>query len=298
MPTELKGIFFATVTPFTSDYRLDEQKLREEIGYLLDKKVNGLLVNGSTGESLSLSMEERQRVVEIVTEECRHRVPVISGIEDSATSKVVEEAKLVRKAGADAALVVTPPYLNPTWEGIFKHYEKVNETGVPIVIYNNPDRTYFNLTAQMVEKLTTLNKVIGMKQSKSDLSKTAEIVRLVDNKISIINSYGDTAFYPGLLVGGKAALTQIFFFIPEKIHELYDEIKRYNIERARKIWLDLLPLWNSTKGVHGEPNPVPLKEAMKIVGRSMGPPRLPLTPATEDTSKRIEKIFREYKVIH
>jgi len=294
---ELKGLIFPIVTPFTPSFELDEEKLREEIGYLLDKSIHGFLVNGSTGECLSLSSQERQRIIEIVAQMCKGKVPIIAGVEDSATSKAVVEAKLARNAGADAALVVTPPYLKPTFEGIFRHYEQVNQAGVPFLLYNNPFRTGFTLSPQMIDKLTTLNNAIGLKQSEENLSNTAEIIRLVDNKISVIHSYGRLSMFPGLLFGGKGAMPQIFFFAPEKVHELYEAVKSGNAERARKIWFELLPLEEAIGGVHGEPNPVPFKEAMRIAGYPMGPCRLPLTPATEDTSKRIEKIFRDYKLI-
>ena len=175
-------------TPFTNDgKKLDEDSLKREVGFLLDHGVKGFLVNGSTGECISLSAEERKRTVEIVSDECNKKAFVIAGVELPPTWDAVEETKRVSNAGADFALVATPYYLKPTTDGIFEHYKKVAETGVKILAYNNPFRTTVVLSTQLIEKLAEVKNIVGMKQSHVDMSQNAEIIRSVGDKFKFIN---------------------------------------------------------------------------------------------------------------
>jgi len=292
---ELKGIVVPLATPFTANYELDEPGLKREVGFLLDKGIRGFLVNGSTGECLSLSTEERQRTVEIVSKECKRKAFVIAGVETPVTHHAILDAKRATESGADFVLVATPYYLKPTLDGIFQHYKKVAEAGVKVIIYNNPFRTNVVLSTQMVKSLSEIRNIVGMKQSHVDMSQTAEIIHLVGKKIAFFHSYGDAvSIFPGLLLGGVGAMSIIPLFAPEKTLELYRATMNRDLETAIRVYRDLLPLLLYVgSGVSGEPNPAPFKEALRIIGRSVGPTRLPVTQVTSDTRKAITKVLKE-----
>lgn len=298
MVAKPEGLIIPIVTPFTTDYTLDEKGLREEIRFLLDYHINGLLVNGSTGEFTSLSIEERRRIIEIVSEECKRKVFIIAGVETPATQDAIDEAKRVKQAGADFALVATPFYLKPTIDGVYEHYKRVAETGVPTLLYNNPFRTYVNLSTSLVSKLAELKNVVGIKQSNVDLSQTTEYIEVIGDKISVIHSYGDAvSVFPGLLLGGAGVMNITFLVAPDRVMQLYEATRSRDVETAKKIWVEILSLLrNIGGGVHGEPNPAPLKEALRIVGKPAGPARLPVLPVTNDTSELLRKILKNLKL--
>jgi 4-hydroxy-tetrahydrodipicolinate synthase len=261
--------------------------------------VKGFLVNGSTGECVSLSAEERQRTIEIVSSECEKKAFVIGGVEIPVTWDAINEAKRISEAGADFALVATPYYLKPTMDGVFEHYKKVAESGINILAYNNPFRTNVVLSTPLLEKLADVPNIIGMKQSNVNMSQTAEIIRLLGDTFKFIHSYGDAvSIFPGLLLGGVGAMSLTTCFVPEKILQLYEATIKRDIITAIKIYKEILPLLLYVgSGVHGEPNPAPFKEALRLIGRSAGPTRFPVTPVTKDTSDRIKKVLKDANII-
>lgn len=298
MAKKLEGLIVPIVTPFTARYELDESGLRAEIRFLAGYDIDGLLVNGSTGEFTSLSADERERIIRIVAQECEGKLFIIAGVETPSTQDAVEEAKRVSDAGADVALVATPYYLKPTTDGIYEHYKLVAEIGVPTMLYNNPFRTHVDLDVALVSRLTDLENVVGMKQSNVDLNQTAHFIEAVGERMALFHSYGDSvSLYPGLLMGGVGAMSITTHLAPERVIELYRATMRRDVEAAAMIWRELLPLLRSIGGgLQGEPNPAPLKEALRIVGRPAGPPRLPVLPATANTSEHLEKLLGTLEV--
>ena len=299
MVVKLEGIVSPLPTPFKSNYELDEEALRELVGFVVDGGVYGLLVNGSTGEFITMSAEERQRTVEIVSEECKRKVFIIAGAEMPVTHASIAEAKRVKQAGADFLLLGTPFYVNPTTDGMYEHFKKVAEAGVPALLYNNPWRTHIVLSTQLIIRLAEEKNIAGIKQSNPDMNQTAEIIQATaGGKFAFIHSYGDAvSIFPGLLLGGAGAMSLATLFVPEKVMQLYEATIRKDVETAKKIWVEIHPLLTmGWTGVHGEPNPAPVKEALRLVGRPVGPTRLPVIPVTEDTTKKLEKILRNQKL--
>jgi 4-hydroxy-tetrahydrodipicolinate synthase len=287
-------------TPFRSDFGLDEEAFRKELKFVVDHHLNGVLVNGSTGEFATLSVEERRRTVRIAREVCGDRLFVLAGVETPATREMIQEIERVREDGADFALVSCPYYLKPTTEGVFTHYKKAAEVGFPILLYNNPFRTDVNLSREMVSRLAEIKNVVGIKQSNGDLSQTADFISTIGDKISFIHSYGDSvSLFPGLLMGGAACMIPTSLFVPDEVLELYRAVKAGDIAKAKTVWTRILPLLKSTGGgVEGEPNPSALKEGLRLIGRSVGPTRLPVVPVSPKTTKLLQSLLEPYAVAH
>lgn len=298
MTAKIEGVIIPMPTPFRPDYALDEEAFRRELKFVADHGFNGVLVNGSTGEFTTLTVEERRRTVKIAREVCGKKLFVLAGVELPATSEAIKEIERVREDGADFALVSCPYYLKPTTEGIYTHYKRATETGFPILLYNNPFRTDINMSGALVSRLAQLENVVGMKQSNGDLAQTADFISTVGNRISFIHSYGDSvSLYPGLLLGGAACMIPTGLFVPDEVIDLYHAVKAGDIPKAKAIWTKILPLLKSTGGgVDGEPNPSALKEGLRLIGRSVGPTRLPVAPVGPNTTKLLQSLLEPHIV--
>ncbi|MCP4046227.1 MAG: 4-hydroxy-tetrahydrodipicolinate synthase, partial [Gammaproteobacteria bacterium] len=211
------GVFTAIVTPFING-ELDEESLRSLVEFQIEKGIDGIVPCGTTGESPTLSFDEYKRVVKITVEVARKRVPVVAGAGSNSTAKAVELTRCAGQLGVDAVLQVTPYYNKPTQEGLYQHFKKVAEVGLPLVIYNVPGRTGIDITPETVAHLSEIPEVIAIKDARSDISQMAEISRLCGSRLVLLSG-DDVLTLPVLSVGGKGVISVLSNLLPDKMVE-------------------------------------------------------------------------------
>lgn len=269
----LEGIYPALVTPFKNDTDVDEKALRRLVNFVIDEGVTGVVPCGTTGEFVYMSKEERKKTVETVIDEVKGRVPVIAGTGASSTLEAIELTKHSEKAGADAALVVSPYYLRPADKGDFQHfYELTQATTIPIVLYNIPQCTGSFLSREVVEDLAQIGSVVGLKDSSGSLPYMLELLQTVGDKINIVCGH-DEVVLPALAAGAKGAILASANVIPDIWVKLYEAVKNGNMQKARELQMNVQKLARIFVR-HG--GAVPVKAALKMRGINMGKTRRPL----------------------
>lgn len=274
---DFSGCHIPLVTPFKSDYSLDIDGLRRLINYLIEEeKVDGLVPCGTTGESPTLDHEEHNKVIEITVKETRGRVPVIAGTGSNSTQEAIMMTKHAEEVGADATLQVGPYYNKPTMDGMLAHFEAIaNNTKLPMLIYNIPGRTGRNIDPQTLIKLSEIDNIVGLKDACGDITQTMDIIAGTKKKGKpfFVLSGEDSLTYPLMALGGHGVITAVGNVIGREYTTMCRLMKEGKWAEARKIHYDTLPL---VKTLFIETNPVPVKEAMVMMGLPAGPVRLPL----------------------
>jgi len=275
---KLEGVYTAQVTPFTKDYELDEETLRNHVNYLIQCGMHGLVTTAGCGEFVNLSDDERKRVLEVTIEEAKGRLPVIMGVLSINKRHALSLIKFAKKSGADGALVPPPYYIKPSMEGVYTYFKELaEESGLPIILYNIPGRTGINLDPDLVRRLADVKGIVGLKECNRDLTHFCEVVRAGGDKFSVLAG-DDDYLYGGLLHGAKGAIMAGSNLAPEASLKIYEEFCKGNIDEARKAHFRLLPL---IKAWLIQNHPGPLKEGMAMVGRPVGPARKPLHQMTD-----------------
>ncbi len=290
---KLEGTFVALVTPFENG-RLNEGKLRELVRYQLENGTDGLVPCGTTGESPTLTEEERERVIEIVIEEADGRAAVIAGTGTNDTARTIKTTRRAKEMGADAALVITPYYNKPTQHGLFQHFEAVAKaTDLPIVIYNVPGRTGVNILPSTVARLAELDPVVGIKEASGDLNQVSEIIHACGDRIRVLSG-DDSLFLPILSVGGAGVISVVANLVPADLKALFTAYQDGLNGRAQEWHYKLFPL---CQAMFYETNPVPVKTALNLLGREVGDVRLPLAPMTESNRDRLVQALTSYGLL-
>jgi 4-hydroxy-tetrahydrodipicolinate synthase len=281
MPDPLfQGSGVALVMPFTAD-GIDEAVLRELVRFHLAGGTDALVVNGSTGEAAAMSASEQRRAIEVVVEEAgssERGVPIVAGVGGSGTAEVVRLAEQARDAGADALLLAPPPYNKPTQAGMLAHYRRVLDAAdLPMIVYNVPGRTACNMLPATVEELASDARVVGVKEASGDISQVAELARCVGDRVAIYSG-NDDQIVPLLALGGRGVISVLANVAPAETSRMVHAYLRGDTDGSRSLQLRLLPLIHA---LFREPNPIPVKAAVEMLGFAVGEPRLPLLPASD-----------------
>lgn len=277
MYEHIYGIVPPMTTPFRPDDRIDEDALRAETRYMVEvAKVHGLAVCGSTGEGHTITTEETRRITQIAVEEAKGRVPIITGIITDSTRSAIERGLAVKDLGV-AALQVTPPHylFRPDDDSMLKHFEALAKgTGMPIIIYNVVPWAY--LSPQLLTRIiTSVEGVIGVKQSAGDLKLMADLVLLLRDRGRIMSAV-DALMYPSFVLGAHGAIAAILTAVPALLVELWDAVQAGDHKKALVLHEKLLPIWNAI-GHDNVPNlPANVKCCQEMLGRPAGLPRAPM----------------------
>lgn len=273
------GIYTAVVTPFTHDDQFDEAAYRKVIDFQISSGIHGLLVIGGSGEFVSLTTSERQRVVEVAVEHVAGRVPVMVGALAPGSREVIATVRHAEKAGADAALVLPPYYIKPSPDGIFEHFSEVaGATDLPIVAYNNTGRTGIDLNIPLLEKLATIPSIVSLKECERDLGIVAAKIAAVGDRIAVLSGDDDLGL-PTFLLGSPGGIFMTANLVPGLHRMLWDSFRQGNMDEALKAHNALLPLVDA---LYTANHPGPLKNAMTFVGQPVGPARSPLQGAVPE----------------
>ena len=299
---QLKGSFVALVTPMqqnsNGNIEIDYSSLDKLLQYHLDNSTDGIVILGTTGESSSITYEEKKELIKYSIKKLKNKVPVIIGTGTNNTQDTINNTKLAKELGADAALVVTPYYNRPTQEGLYLHYEAVAKAvDIPVILYNVPSRTACDLQPSTVEKLLKYKNIVAIKEAKSELSRYQELVGISkksDRKFYILSGDDLTAI-DLLKLGGHGVISVTANIAANEMACLCSNVFEDNILDAEKIQNQLVPLH---KDLFVEANPIPVKWALYKLGLITSPIlRLPLTTLSANSQEIVFQAMTESGII-
>jgi 4-hydroxy-tetrahydrodipicolinate synthase len=282
------GSLVAIVTPFKNG-KLDERALGDLIEWQIASGTHGIVPCGTTGESATLTHAEHDRVVAFTVEVVRRRVPVVAGTGSNSTEEAIALTKHAKAAGVDGALLITPYYNKPTQEGLFLHYKAVAEAvDLPLVVYNIPGRTGVNMLPSTIARLTVCPTVVAIKEGSGAVQQASEIIQLCGERLTVLA--GDDALtLPMMAVGGKGVITVTANLVPTKMAQLVNAIREGRHEAARAMHYELYPLFTA---LFYETNPIPVKEALHLMGKIAPEIRLPLCPMGNDNREKLLTVLK------
>ncbi len=285
------GSIVAMVTPF-KDGVVDFDKLEELVEYHIENGTNGIIPCGTTGESPTLTHREHGEVVDKVIEKVNSRIPVIAGTGSNSTNEALSLTKYAKKAGADGSLIITPYYNKPTQQGLYEHYKAiVEEVDIPIIIYNVPSRTGVSITPETVARLYEFNNIVAIKEATGDIDQASHIINLCD--ITVLSG-DDSLTLPLMSVGGKGVISVVANILPGEVSEIVSSFLSGEFGKSQKLHRSLFSI---CKAMFIETNPIPVKTAMKLLGRLNGEMRLPLCKMSEENEKQLKKTLEKYGLI-
>ncbi len=284
------GCGTALVTPFLRSGAVDDAGVRRLARRQIDAGIHFLVPCGTTGETPTLTDDERVRVVELVVEEAAGRVPVLAGAGGYNTQEVTAAARRMASAGADGILSVTPYYNKPTPEGLFQHYSAVaGGVAVPVIVYNVPGRTGCNIDVATLVRLVDIPNIVGVKEASGNLVQICEICRAVPEDFLVLS--GDDALtLPVMSVGGRGLVSVASNEVPADMARMVELAEQGDFAAARRLHARLLPLMLVN---FVESSPIPVKSAMAAMGLLEEVYRLPLVPPTAVSRERIQRVLRE-----
>jgi 4-hydroxy-tetrahydrodipicolinate synthase len=292
MRTPWTGCGTALVTPFTREGAVDEAGVRRLARRQIDAGIHFLVPCGTTGESPTLTEDERVRVVQLVVEEAAGRVPVLAGAGGYDTKEVIHSARRMKQAGAGGILSVTPYYNKPTPEGLFQHYSAIaGEVGLPVIVYNVPGRTGCNVDVATLVRLSGVPGIVGVKEASGNITQMVEICGAVP-KAFLVLSGDDALTLPLMAVGGRGLISVAGNEVPGEMARMVERAEQNDFAAARAIHEQLLPLMLVN---FIESNPIPVKSAMAALGLLEEVYRLPMVPPREASRARIRQVLGELK---
>jgi 4-hydroxy-tetrahydrodipicolinate synthase len=287
------GALTAIITPFR-DGAVDEPALRDLIEWQIANGVDALVPCGSTGESATLTHEEHERVIKITIEQTRKRVPVIAGTGSNATAEAIRLTASARAMGADGALLISPYYNKPTQEGIFKHYKLIAaHVDLPLIVYNIPGRTASNIAPETFARLAEINNIVGVKEASGSMDQVSDIIRMCGGRLTILS--GDDALtVPIMALGGKGVISTASNVMPRQMHELAAAGLSGDFARARELHYRMLPV---LRALFIETNPIPVKQALALMGKCANEVRLPMVPMSAPACEKLKAAMKELRLI-
>ncbi len=291
-----EGIIPALATPMNDDESINEKGLKELIDFVIKGGVYGIFVSGSQGESFSMTMDEKKRVIATSIEASDGRVPIYAGTGTITTSQAVQLTKMARELGADAVSVTTPYFIKPSQKELIDYYKAVSDSAedMPVLLYSNPMRTGVLIDVDTVVKLSELDNIIGMKDSSGDIVQTSAYIEATKDKDFSVLVGNDACIFPALLSGAKGAVAATANVAPRLIVELYNAVKTNNIVLARELHYKLLPIRRAfSMGTF----PVVIKEALNLMGIPVGPARKPIQPLSSEKREELKDIMRKAGLI-
>lgn len=289
----LGRLLTAMVTPFDSRGQVDYAQARRLALALIDSGSDGLVVSGTTGESPTLSREEKLRLFAEVKEAVRGRGTVVAGTGSYNTAESIELSREAERIGVDAVLCVVPYYNRPSQEGLYQHFKAIAESiSLPCVPYNVPSRTVTNLNAETMIRLSEIGNIVGVKEASGNLDQISKIVDATEDRF-LVYSGNDSDTLPVLSVGGYGVVSVASHLVGAQIKEMIESFLDGRTGYAADLHHHLLPLVNALFLVG---NPVPVKYALNKIGFAVGNPRLPLVPPDAKTAAEIEATLKGYTI--
>ena len=295
---KLEGTTVAMVTPFTKEDGVDETGMRENINYLVERGVNGILVAGTTGESATITHDEQMKMIDILVDEVNGKTAAVAGAGSNSSSEALGLVKHAEDAGADAALVITPYYNKPQQHGLYEHYKLLSDsTNIPIIAYNVPSRTGTDLEVETIVKIAQLENIVAIKEANPDLDKVSQTIKRLQEincKNFMVLSGNDNLTLPMMALGAKGVISVVANVDPARMSQMVQSALEGDFKTAEKLHYEL---FNLMKILFVESNPVPAKEALNLMGRPAGHVRMPLAPLKEENRAKLQKVLNDLGLI-
>ena len=287
-----KGCGTAIITPFTED-GVNFEEFRKMIEFQISEGVDSIVVCGTTGESSTMSTEEKKETIKFAIDVANKRVPIIAGTGGNCTKSAIEMSKYAESVGADAVLVVTPYYNKTTQAGLVAHYKAIAQSiSIPVILYNVPSRTGLNIAPATYLELSKLQNIVATKEASGNISQIAEIANLCGDNLAIYSGNDDQVL-PILSLGGLGVISVLSNIIPKDVHNMVKYFLDGNVKEATKLQIDTLKL---TSTLFSEVNPIPVKAACNMIGFNAGIPRLPLLEMTDAGKEKLKNEMVGYGI--
>ncbi|MFA5347186.1 MAG: 4-hydroxy-tetrahydrodipicolinate synthase [Methanoregula sp.] len=285
-----EGVLPAIITPFkrNSAMDLDIQGLERNIDFLVSAGIHGIVPCGSTGESATLTFEEHEKVIEIVVNDVNGRIPVLAGTGSNNTAEAVRLTKAAKDIGADGVLIISPYYNKPNRSGLIKHYTKLADLDLPVVMYNVPGRTGQNLEPDLVAELARHPNIVAIKEASGNIGQISRIIEETRDEDFAVISGDDNITLPIMALGGAGVISVAANVDPERMVAMYEAMKQGDNQKALVLHFALSPLFRS---MFIDTNPIPVKKAVELMGMAGGPVRLPLDDLDERRTEQLRKIL-------
>jgi 4-hydroxy-tetrahydrodipicolinate synthase len=285
----IRGVVTPLITPVDAEERVYETGLRNLIEHVLSGGVHGVFVLGSTGEFYGVDYDEKRRATEITIDQVKDRVPVYVGASAITTRECIKLSKMAEVAGAQAVTVLTPMFISPSEEELYQHFRAIAEsTTLPILVYNNPDRTGVNMSANLIERLAGIPNIVGAKDSSGDLTLTSEYIRCTRDKGFRVMAGRDTMILGTLVYGGVGCVAATSNVAPSLVVEIYNKFMAGDMQGSLEAQYRLAPL-RIAFGLGSFP--VVMKDALNLLGVDVGDPIRPIGHCTETNMAKLKEIL-------
>lgn len=292
--TIFKGAGVALVTPMNSDSSVNYDELEKLIEFQIENGTDAIISCGTTGESATLSSQERNDVIKFTVKKVGGRIPVIAGTGCNNTQQALENSLNAEKLGVDGLLVVTPYYNKTSQSGLIKHYEYIaDRVKTPIILYNVPSRTGVSIKPQTYLELSKHKNIVAVKEACGDISLLAETISLCKDNLAVYSGNDDQTV-PILSLGGIGVISVFSNICPKECHDMVQSYLNGNIEKSKEIQLKYLKLMNA---MFCDVNPIPVKEALNLMGFNTGRCRMPLDILSDSSNEKLKEILKEYSLI-
>ena len=285
-----EGVLTALVTPFTDSGVVDEKALRGLVDFQIANGVQGIVPCGTTGESPTLSPEEHVRVIQIVIDQARKRVPIVAGTGSNSTKEAIHLTGKAKEAGAEASLQVAPYYNKPTQQGFLRHFTTIAEAvDIPLIIYNIPGRTGKNIENSTMLEMAKHRNIVGVKEASGDIAQMMDLIMRKPAPF-IVLSGDDNLVFPIMALGGKGVISVASNLVPRRMVNFVSKALEGKWDEARTLHYQLLPFF---KALFYETNPVPVKFGLAMKGMIQEVYRLPMCEMMEENKQRFRSVLRE-----
>lgn len=284
-----RGSAVALVTPFNEDGSVNFEELERLIEFQIENETDALVICGTTGEASTMTDEEQVETIKFSVEKANGRVPVIAGAGSNDTRHGINLAKMCEDVGADGLLEVTPYYNKTSQRGLYEHYKVIAEAvNIPIILYDVPGRTSMSIAPQTVKELAEIDNIVGLKDASGNLSYAAEVRNLVGEDFDVYSG-NDDVVVPLMSIGGVGVISVLANIYPRLVHDMCQNFFDGNIKEAGRIQVNNKKLIDA---LFVEPNPIPIKAAMNMMGYNVGGLRLPLYEAADSTKELLKGLLR------
>lgn len=285
------GSGVAIITPF-NESGVDFKKLEELLNWHVEKGTDAIVICGTTGEASTMSEKERKEAIEFTVKVINKRIPVIAGTGTNNTAASIEMSKWAESIGVDGLLIISPYYNKTTQIGCIKHFEAIAKSvNIPIIVYNVPSRTALNILPSTLAELSKIPNIVAVKEASGDIGQIAKVAELCPNLD--IYSGNDDQIVPIMSLGGKGVISVVANILPNETHNICEKYLNGDVKESLKIQLEMLSLVNT---LFIECNPIPVKEALNIMGKNVGPVRLPLVEMEDKNRDILIKAMKDYGI--
>lgn len=289
-----KGAGVALITPMKEDGNVNYDELEKLIDFQINSGTDAIITCGTTGESATLSEEERNKVIEFTVEKVGGRIPVVAGTGCNNTEKALKYSLEAEKMGVDGLLIVTPYYNKTSQKGLIEHYTYIaDHVHTPIILYNVPSRTGVNISIDTYKTLSRHQNICAVKEASGNISAVAKIIAACGDDLAVYSG-NDDQILPILSLGGLGVISVFSNICPKECHKMIKEFFDGNIELSSKMQIKYLELMNA---MFCDVNPIPVKEALNMMGFDCGKCRMPLTTLSDDNFKIVKSVLKKYSLI-